>query len=149
MKLDQNDKSILFSNTEIPDVFFTEYLPCADGDYIKVYLDDKELIFGNEPEMVNDRIMAPVSDLCTSLGIEVMVEDISGVAVIKNGNDIIYIPQNQNWVMVNNEKIDTYLPAYVSKNSIMVPIRYIAEISGYNIEWNQDLNSVYMTKREA
>ena len=38
MKLDQNDKSILFSNTEIPDVFFTEYLPCADGDYIKVYL---------------------------------------------------------------------------------------------------------------
>lgn len=38
MKLDQNDKSILFSNTDIPDVFFTEYLPCADGDYIKVYL---------------------------------------------------------------------------------------------------------------
>lgn len=38
MKLDQNDKSILFSNTEIPDVFFTEYLPCADGNYIKVYL---------------------------------------------------------------------------------------------------------------
>ena len=99
--------------------------------------------------MVNDRIMVPVSDLCTSLGIEVMVEDTSGVAVIKNGNDIIYIPQNQNWVMVNNEKIDTYLPAYVSKNSVMVPIRYIAEISGYNIEWNQDLNSVYLTKREA
>lgn len=38
MKLEQNDKSILFSNTEIPDVFFTEYLSCASGDYIKVYL---------------------------------------------------------------------------------------------------------------
>ena len=38
MKLEQNDKSILFSNTEIPDVFFTEYLSCANGDYIKVYL---------------------------------------------------------------------------------------------------------------
>ena len=38
MKLEQNDKSMLFSCTEIPDVFFTEYLSSANGDYIKVYL---------------------------------------------------------------------------------------------------------------
>ena len=38
MKLEQNDKSMLFSNTEIPDVFFTEYLSAANGDYVKVYL---------------------------------------------------------------------------------------------------------------
>ena len=38
MKLTQNDKSLLFSCTEIPDIFFTEYLPEASGDYIKVYL---------------------------------------------------------------------------------------------------------------
>ena len=38
MKLEQNDKSMLFSSTEIPDVFFTEYLSQANGDYVKVYL---------------------------------------------------------------------------------------------------------------
>ena len=38
MKLEKNDKSILFSYTELPDVFFTEYLSQASGDYIKVYL---------------------------------------------------------------------------------------------------------------
>lgn len=38
MKLEQNDKSFLFSNTEIPDVFFTEYLSQSSGDFIKVYL---------------------------------------------------------------------------------------------------------------
>jgi len=38
MKLEQNDKSMLFSVTEIPDVFFREYLSCAKGDHIKVYL---------------------------------------------------------------------------------------------------------------
>ena len=37
MKLSQNDKSLLFSSTEISDVFFTEYLPEAKGEYIKVY----------------------------------------------------------------------------------------------------------------
>lgn len=38
MKLEQNDLQILFSNTELPDVFFTEYLSSANGDFIKVYL---------------------------------------------------------------------------------------------------------------
>ena len=38
MKLENHDKSLIFSNTEIPDVFFTEYMSEANGDYIKVYL---------------------------------------------------------------------------------------------------------------
>ncbi|MBQ6992158.1 MAG: DnaD domain protein [Clostridia bacterium] len=38
MKLEQKDKSMLFSKTEIPDIFFTEYLTCANSDSIKVYL---------------------------------------------------------------------------------------------------------------
>ena len=38
MKLTQNDKSLLFSSTELPDVFFTEFLPEANGDFIKVYI---------------------------------------------------------------------------------------------------------------
>ena len=38
MKLEYKDKSILFSYTEIPDIFFTEYLSCASGDFIKIYL---------------------------------------------------------------------------------------------------------------
>ena len=37
MIFSQNDKSLLFSSTEIPDVFFTEYLPEASGNYLKVY----------------------------------------------------------------------------------------------------------------
>ncbi len=38
MKLEQNDSSLIFSQTNIPDVFFTEYLSQANGDYVKIYL---------------------------------------------------------------------------------------------------------------
>ena len=38
MKLEQNDLLPLFSSTSLPDIFFTEYLPEANGDYLKVYL---------------------------------------------------------------------------------------------------------------
>ncbi|MCR5146369.1 MAG: DnaD domain protein [Clostridia bacterium] len=38
MKLEQNDLPFIFSSTQIPDVFFSEYLSYANGDYVKVYL---------------------------------------------------------------------------------------------------------------
>ncbi len=38
MKLENKDKSMIFSCTEIPDVFFTEYMTEASGDFVKIYL---------------------------------------------------------------------------------------------------------------
>lgn len=38
MKLEQSEGSALFSTTNIPDIFFSEYLSQSSGDYIKVYL---------------------------------------------------------------------------------------------------------------
>lgn len=38
MKLEQNDKSLLFSETMIPDIFFAEHLSELPGDYLKIYM---------------------------------------------------------------------------------------------------------------
>ena len=38
MNLSQNDKSIIFSCTNIPDLFFSEYMLEAQSEYVKVYL---------------------------------------------------------------------------------------------------------------
>lgn len=38
MKLEQSESSFLFKSTSLPDIFFTEYISEAPGDYIKVYL---------------------------------------------------------------------------------------------------------------
>ena len=38
MKLEASNESLLFSNTVLPDVFFTEYFSQASSDAVKVYL---------------------------------------------------------------------------------------------------------------
>lgn len=38
MKLEFSDDSLLFLNTSVPDIFFTEYMPQASSDFVKVYL---------------------------------------------------------------------------------------------------------------
>lgn len=37
MKLEQKEKSILFSETVVPDIFFSEYLSQIPGDFLKLY----------------------------------------------------------------------------------------------------------------
>ena len=37
MKLEQNEKQLLFSETVIPDIFFAEHLSQIPGDYVKIY----------------------------------------------------------------------------------------------------------------
>ena len=54
MKLEQNPKSMLFSFTEIPDVFFTEYLTMANGNFIKIYLYILFLSKYNKDIKIND-----------------------------------------------------------------------------------------------
>lgn len=38
MKLEQNEKPLLFSETSIPDIFFSEHLSSLPGDYLKIYM---------------------------------------------------------------------------------------------------------------
>ena len=54
MKLEQSDSALIFSKTELPDVFFTEYLSQASSDSIKVYLYMLFLSKYNKDIKVND-----------------------------------------------------------------------------------------------
>lgn len=54
MKLEQNDLSLLFSTTNLPDVFFTEYLSHLSGNCIKVYLYMAFLAKYNKEVKLND-----------------------------------------------------------------------------------------------
>ena len=38
MRLEKSEKHMMFSTTQIPDIFFSEYLGNMPGDYLKIYL---------------------------------------------------------------------------------------------------------------
>lgn len=65
MKLEQNDPLAIFSSTSLPDIFFTEYLPEANGDYIKIYL---YILFLSKYDKD-----IKVNDLCKKLGLPLKV----------------------------------------------------------------------------
>lgn len=54
MKLEQSDLPLLFSSTNLPDIFFTEYLSQISGDALKVYLYMTFLAKYNKDIRLND-----------------------------------------------------------------------------------------------
>ena len=54
MKLNPSSKSFLFSSTEIPDIFFTDYLPVAKSEFVKVYFYVLFLANHNSEVKIND-----------------------------------------------------------------------------------------------
>lgn len=54
MKLEQQDMNMLFSNTCLPDIFFTEYLTQVSGDGLKIYLFMTFLAKYNKEIKLND-----------------------------------------------------------------------------------------------
>ncbi len=70
MKLESHDKSMIFSTTELPDVFFAEYFSHASGNSIKVYLYMVFLAKYNKEIKLNDlskKLNLPLKEIQESL----------------------------------------------------------------------------------
>ena len=72
MKLEHNELPLLFSETPISDIFFTEYLPELSGDCLKLYLYMNFLSKYNKTVKVNDlskKLSLPYADINSYLEI--------------------------------------------------------------------------------
>lgn len=95
MKLEQNDSSLIFSNTSIPDVFFTEYLSQSNGDFVKVYLYLYFLSKYNKEVKIND--------LSKKLELPLKIIQDS----IKYWEDLgLLIRKNQGFIVANMQEIE-------------------------------------------
>lgn len=95
MRLEQNDMSLIFSQTNIPDVFFTEYLSGANGDFVKVYLYLFFLSKYNKDVKIND----------LSKKLELPLPVIQNA--IKYWEDLgLLIRKNQGFIVTNLQEIE-------------------------------------------
>ena len=88
MKLELNDKAMLFSVTDVPDIFFTEYLGNIQGDYVKIYLYLIFLAKYNRDVKINDlskKLSLPVNVI--SEGVKYLEKE--GLILRKNNGFIV------------------------------------------------------------
>ena len=98
------------------------------------------------PYIVNDRTMVPVRVISESLGAEVIWNQAAETVTIKKDGKDIVLRINSDNADVNGESVKLDAPAVIEQSRTFVPIRFISENLGWNVDWEQDSYTVNISK---
>lgn len=91
------------------------------------------------PQIVGDRTMIPVRYLAEILDANVgWVSNMSDMVVISNDDTRIALYPNSNISYVNGNLVMLDAPSYIYNDRLFVPVRYVAEIIGAEVEWDSE-----------
>ena len=114
---------------------------------VKVTLDGNEIYFPDAKPFIDqrDRVLVPIRFVSEALGAFVDWENETRTAVIKQGNDEIHYTVYQPMAYLNGEMMvmDTY--GILKDRRTMVPIRFISELLGCTVVWDENTSTVVIT----
>ena len=109
----------------------------------KVRLNGKYIKFSNQyPLVVNNRTLIPIRGVSEALGATVSWDGDTACATIRKGSTTIKLYINSEDAYVNGEPYVLDVPAELINNRTMVPIRFVAEALGTEVDWNQETCTV-------
>ena len=98
------------------------------------------------PVIVNERTMLPIRFIAEELGAKVDWEQETQTVKVDFEDIIITVVIGQDKAFVNGEEIQLDATAFVENDRTYLPIRFIMENLGADVEWDKDNQQVIITK---
>ena len=120
-------------------------LVCSAADTnhaIKVTIDGNPIHFDQPPMMIGNRVMVPLRAIFEALGYKLTWDDGTQTATAVKENNTITVQQGNKVIKYSGGTYNCDVaPANIS-GRILVPVRAVAECSGYDVNWDPDTYSV-------
>lgn len=114
-------------------------------DLPTIVLNDTILGFEEPPVVEQDRVLVPMRFLFEQMGADVDWEGASQTATVMQNGETISFQIGQQAAQVNGAVQMMDVPAKLENDKTMVPIRFLSENLGYQVEWDGDTNTVTIT----
>ena len=105
----------------------------------------KQVVNDVAPIIRNDRTMLPARFVAEALGASVEWDEAAQKVTITKENTVIEITIGSNIAFVNGMEVILDSPAFIENSRTYLPLRFIAENLGAEVEWNQELQQIYIT----
>lgn len=104
---------------------------------IQVEVNSKPVVFGAvQPARVSGRVLIPLRAVVESLGAEVKWEPATQTVRGKRGEREFSLQINSREAQLNGMPMQLEVPAQMLSGTTMVPLRFVAEALGAEVEWN-------------
>lgn len=98
--------------------------------------------FDTPPVIKEGRTLIPVRAISEALGATVAYNADEKAVTITKDDKVIVLYLGEQKVLVNGAETAIDVPAEVMNNRTMVPLRFIAEQLEFEVEWNQELQTI-------
>ena len=114
---------------------------------VKVTLDGNEIFFLDAQPFIDerDRVLVPIRFVSEALGALVDWENESQTAIIKQGRDEIRYTVYQPMAYLNGKIMVMNTYGILKEDRTLVPIRFISELLGCTVVWNENTLTVVIT----
>ena len=113
----------------------------------KVRIDGELVKFEDQAPLIDgDRTLIPIRAVAQTLGAYAAWDGKNYQAIITKSGTTIKIPINSDIVYVNDEEVQLDCEAQIMNDRTMVPLRFIAETFGIEVDWEQDTRTVLIEK---
>lgn len=119
-------------------------LTWVPDDIIKVKVNGSCLIMDAAPILVNDRTLLPIRAISEALGADVAWDEGTATATITHGKTILSVKSNEATAQFNGSDIELDVPARISNDRMMLPLRFIAEHLGASVDWDESNKTVLL-----
>lgn len=129
-------------------MLFIQSVAYADSG-VKILIDGEELTCDVPPVIIDGRTLVPLRAIFEALGAEVDWDEATQTVTALKGDITIILKVNDKYPTINGVVQELDVPATVIDNRTMVPARFIANSMSAQVDWDGDLNIVYIfTQKE-
>ena len=119
-----------------------------DLERVTVNMNGAEMQFDVAPIIENDRTLIPIRGLLETLGAKVEWDHDNYNAIADKDGVRVVLPIGSSTAYVNGEARTLDVPAELRNGRTMVPLRFILQSFGIEIEWEQETRTVYINTTE-
>ena len=100
------------------------------------------------PVIMNGYTLVPAREVFEALGANVEYDDNIGQVFIKYDGNIIIIQENSDIAYINSKKCYMETESKIINNKIMIPLRFVSDTIGFDVEWNSSTRTVSLNSPE-
>lgn len=117
----------------------------AQRSIVRVEVNGQELTFDTPPRMISDRTFVPIRALFEEMGAEVNWDEETNTATVTQNDQTITFQMDNTAATVNGEVKEMDVPARMINDRIMIPLRFLSENLGYQVDWDDENYLVSIT----
>jgi len=109
---------------------------------IKIILNEEQLEFDVPPIIIDGRTLVPFRAIFEKLNAEVDWEPDSRTVTAEKGDILIRLKIDNDIAFVNDDEVILEVPTQIFDDRTLVPLRFISETLGFDVNWNGDNNLI-------